>query len=165
METELATFYALVAGTCFTLVGLWWTVVEARSDWLVDDELRSLAGRTYLSFLLPGLMSLIAQINPANSLIWRSSFVLVAALGIYSTRRLVRRTQTAAIIGPFRRYQWLVSVLYGLILVFGAAPELAIIIGLQPLEVEAILLVLLIILAHGLTWEFMVEAKATKKGM
>jgi hypothetical protein len=160
---ELGTFYALVAGTCFTLVGLWWNVVQSREDWLVDDELRGLVGRIYLSFLLPGLMSLIAQISPENTLIWRSSFVLVAALVIYSTTRLVRRTQTARIIGPFRRYQWLVSVLYGLILVFGAAPELATIVGLEPLEVEAILLVLLIILAHGLTWEFMVEAKAAKK--
>ena len=27
---DLSTFYALMSATCFTLVGLWWTVIERR---------------------------------------------------------------------------------------------------------------------------------------
>jgi hypothetical protein len=43
------------------------------------------------------------------------------------------------------------------VLIFGAAPELADPLGLKPLQVEAILLALLILIAHGLTWEFMTQ--------
>ena len=50
---DLSTFYAVVAGTCFTLVGLWWNVVERRPDWLADPHLRRLVGGVYVSFLLP----------------------------------------------------------------------------------------------------------------
>jgi len=41
------------------------------------------------------------------------------------------------------------------VLIFGAAPELAKPLNLQPLQVESILLAFLILIAHGLTWEFM----------
>jgi hypothetical protein len=33
---------------------------------------------------------------------------------------------------------------------------------MQPLQVEGILLVILIIIAHGLAWEFMTEAQTKK---
>ena len=59
---DLSTFYALMSATCFTLVGLWWTVIERRPEWREEPRLRRLAGGTYLSFLLPGLMSMFAQI-------------------------------------------------------------------------------------------------------
>ena len=62
--------------------------------------------------------------------------------------------------GPFRRYRWLVSVLYALVILIGLLPGLAGFLGLQPLQLEAILLCLLILIAHGLTWEFMTEPPA-----
>ena len=70
----LGTFYALMSVTCFTLVGLWWTVVERLPAWRTDRRLRRMAGGTYLSFLLPGVMSMFAQVNPASPLMWRVSF-------------------------------------------------------------------------------------------
>ena len=65
---DLTTFYALMSVTCFTLVGLWWTVVERHREWRTDPRRRRVAGGIYLSFLLPALMSMFAQINPANPL-------------------------------------------------------------------------------------------------
>lgn len=162
---DLSTFYALMSATCFTLVGLWWTVVERRPAWKTDPARRRLAGGVYLSFLLPGLMSLFAQINPENPLIWRTSFGATALLGLWSTIGLVgieRRATTER--GPFGRHRWVVAALYGLILVLGAAPELVRAVGLAPLQVGGFLLVLLVILAHGLTWEFMMEPDAPLEG-
>ncbi len=52
-------------------------------------------------------------------------------------------------------------MLYLLVLIFGAAPELAQPLNVQPLQVESILLSLLIIIAHGLTWEFMTQLEET----
>ena len=103
-------------------------------------------------------MSLIAQVSGDNKIIWRATFVIAAALGMYFTARLIMKTRTSTgPIGPFRRYRWIVIMLYLLVLVFGAAPELADPLGLKPLQVESILLSLLILIAHGLTWEFMTQ--------
>jgi hypothetical protein len=77
---------------------------------------------------------------------------------MYFTARLIVKTSAATgLIGPFRRHRWIVIVLYLLVLVFGAVPELADPLSLKPLQVEAILLALLILIAHGLTWEFMTQ--------
>jgi len=93
-----------------------------------------------------------------NKLIWRVTFVIAAALGMFFTAKLIWRTRNATgPIGPFRRYRWIVIVLYLLVLIFGAAPELATPLGLLPLQVESILLAFLILIAHGLTWEFMTQ--------
>jgi len=155
---SLDSFYAIVSGTCFALVGLWWGVVQFNRDWLKQDETRMLAGGIYLSFLLPGVMSLIAQVSGDNKIIWRATFVIAAALGMYFTARLIMKTRASTkTIGPFRRYRWIVIVLYLLVLVFGAAPELAAPLSLAPLQVESILLSLLILIAHGLAWEFMTQ--------
>jgi hypothetical protein len=155
---SLDSFYAIVSGTCFALVGLWWGVVQFNKDWLKRDETRAVAGGIYLSFLIPGVMSLIAQVSGENKLIWRATFVIAAALGMSFTARLIVKTRASTgPIGPFRRYRWIVIVLYLLVLVFGAAPELANPLNLQPLQVESILLALLILIAHGLTWEFMTQ--------
>ncbi|MGM0386024.1 MAG: hypothetical protein ACQERF_08610 [Actinomycetota bacterium] len=153
---DLGTFYALMAGTCFTLVGLWWTVVERHPSWKSDRRKRALAGGTYLSFLLPGLMATLAQVSPDTPALWRISFGACALVGLYSTVRLLR-LESATIVGPFRRFRWIVAVLYMVILVLGVAPELARAAGITPLVVGSVLLVLLVVIAHGLTWEFMME--------
>jgi hypothetical protein len=140
------------------LVGLWWGVVQFNKDWLKRADTRALAGGIYLSFLIPGVMSLIAQVSGDNKIIWRATFVIAAALGMYFTARLIWKTRASTgPIGPFRRHRWIVIVVYLLVLIFGAAPELAKPLNLQPLQVESILLSLLILIAHGLTWEFMTQ--------
>jgi hypothetical protein len=154
----LDSFYAIVSGTCFALIGLWWAVVEYNKQWLKDAEMRALAGGIYLSFLIPGIMSLIAQVSGENKIIWRATFVIAAALGMYFTTRLIWRTRNSTgPIGPFRRNRWIVVIIYLFVLIFGAFPDLAKPLNLLPLQVESILLSLLILIAHGLTWEFMTQ--------
>ncbi|WP_426247378.1 hypothetical protein [Nocardioides sp. LHG3406-4] len=156
---DLSTFYAVVAGTCFTLVGLWWNVVERRPDWLADPDLRRLVGGVYVSFLLPALMSLFAQIDPSEPLIWRITFVAASGIGAYSTLRLIRVDRHVSTPGLVRRHRWLVAVVYGLVAVLGVVPELAELVGLTPPQAAAFLLVLLVVLAHALTWEFMTQTR------
>ncbi len=158
---DLSTFYALMSATCFTLVGLWWTVVERRPGWRDDAARRRLAGGVYLSFLLPGLMSLLAQVSPDNPLVWRTSFVAAAVVGLWSTWGLLRVEQSLAVLGPFRRNRWAVGAIYLLVIVLGGFPELARTLGAAPLQVGGFLLVLLVVLAHGLTWEFLMEPDPT----
>ena len=160
---DLSTFYALMSVTCFTLVGLWWTAIERHPAWRTDRQLRRLAGGTYLSFLLPGVMSMMSQVNPDNPLMWRISFGLTSIVGLVTSVRL-GRVESRSHNGPFRRFRWLAPVLYATIVVLGLFPELARLIGAAPLQVASVLLMLLILLAHGLTWEFLMEPDAPGSG-
>lgn len=153
---DLADFYSLMAITCFTLVGLWWTVIERHTSWKTDLRRRRLAGGVYLSFLLPGLMSTLAQVDTGSPLLWRTSFGLAAVVGLASTVRLVALDHDGPR-GPFRRHRWLVAVFYVLVLVIGVVPEAAGLVGLTGLQAASLALVGLIVLGHGLAWEFMME--------
>ncbi len=157
---DVTTFDALFSATCFTLLGLWWGVVQRHEDRLRDKSLRGLVGGVYVSFLLPALMGLFAQVGGTEMPgIWRVSFVVVAVIGVVSTIRLLRSQRHAAVVqGPLMRHRWLVAVIYLLVAVVGAAPEIATPLGIRPIQAEAVLLILLIVLAHGLVWEFMISA-------
>ena len=156
MDTN--TFYAITAATCFTLVGLWWSVVKDRSDWLKNEATKRLAGGVYASFLIPALMSMGAQIGGTNAIIWQLIFILASGAGILFSSRLIQLTRAANPDGAFSRNSWSVPFLYGLVLFFALFPGLARFIGLEPLQLEALLLCLLILIAHAMTWEFMTSS-------
>ena len=153
---DLSTFYAVVAATCFTLVGLWWNVVERHREWATDPRARRHAGGVYLSFLLPGMMSVLAQIDPQEPLLWRGSFLLAGLVGLFSTIGLMR-VDRGRRVGGFARNRWVVAALYLVVIALALAPSLARALSLEPLQLGGLLLVLLVAVAHALTWEFMLE--------
>lgn len=157
---DVSTFYALFSATCFTLVGLWWSVVQKHEAWLRSTAGRRDAGGIYLAFLLPALMGLFAQIGgTTNPLIWRVSFVGVALIGCWSTLRLLQRSRADGEAGAFARHRWVAAAIYALVAVLGVAPELVRPLGITALQAEATLLILLVALAHSLVWEFMTHAE------
>jgi hypothetical protein len=156
MDTN--TFYAVTAATCFTLVGLWWSVVKGKPEWLKDEAKKRLAGGVYASFLIPGLMSLGAQVGGTNHVIWQVVFIIAAGAGINFSSKLIKLTRTATPNGPFSKNSWTVPVLYGIVLFFALFPGLARIVGLEPLQMEGLLLCILILIAHAMTWEFMTSS-------
>jgi hypothetical protein len=152
---DLSTFYAVVSATCFTLVGLWWSALDRRRELLDSPETRRLVGGVYLTFLLPGVMGMFAQVDPGKPGLWRTTFGLVAVIGAWSTFRLIRADSHPGVRGPFRRHRWLVAVLYLVIVVLGVAPELAGAVGFTGLQAAALTVVCLVVLAHGLAWELL----------
>jgi hypothetical protein len=156
MDTN--TFYAVTAATCFTLVGLWWSVVKNRTEWLRNEATRRLAGGVYASFLIPALMSLGAQIGATTPVLWQGIFFIAAGAGIVFSSRLISITRAANPNGAFSRNSWTVPFLYGLVLFFAIFPGLARVIGLEPLQLEALILCLLILVAHAMAWEFMTHS-------
>ena len=154
---DISTFYALFSATCFTLLGLWWNVLQANPAWVgVDDERRAVGG-VYLTFLLPALMGLFAQVGGTETpAIWRVSFVGVAIVGCISTLRIVRVLRTTSDPQPRGKYAATLAI-YLAVAVIGAYPELAKQIGILPVQAEAILLILLVLVGHGLVWDFMVR--------
>ena len=157
---NLDNFYAILSGICFALTGLWWTVVEGRKDWLKNPELRSMAGGVYASFLIPGVMSLGAQIGGENKLVWRSIFAIAALTGMFFTTRLLGKLRKLPDPGFFVRSRWLIILLYAVVLILGIYPELANPTGLKPIQVEAFLLCIIVLTGHGLAWEIMTRKPA-----
>jgi hypothetical protein len=156
---EISTFYAVLSATCFTLVGLWWSVVKNKQEWFKDEVTRRLAGGVYASFLIPALMSMGAQIGGTSQpLIWQLIFILAGGLGLYSSSRLIRQTRAAKMYGPFSRNRWAVPALYGIVILFAVFPGLSRWLGLQPLQMQGLLVTVLVMIAHALTWEFMTFA-------
>lgn len=156
MDTN--TFYAVTSATCFTLVGLWWSVVKDKTDWFKDEAKKRLAGGVYASFLIPGLMSLAAQIGADSQLIWRGVFVIASGAGFVFSSRLIQLTRAENPNGAFSQNSWVVPVLYGFILFFAVFAGLPRLVGLQALQLEALLLSGLILCAHMLAWEFSTSA-------
>jgi hypothetical protein len=67
----------------------------------------------------------------------------------------MQATGVAGHYGPFSKNRWAVPALYATVVLFALLPGLARLLGLQPLQMEALLLTILILVAHMLTWEFM----------
>ncbi|MFD5620517.1 hypothetical protein [Streptomyces yangpuensis] len=150
---DVSTFYALFSATCFTLVGLWWNVVQSHHDWMREPALRRVVGGIYLSFLLPALMGLFAQIGGTEQpQVWRAAFIVLAVVGCVCTLRLLARARGDRFL---IWQQAAAALLYALIAVVGAFPELAEPLGLRPIQAEALMLIGLIVLGHALVWRFM----------
>jgi hypothetical protein len=136
----LDTFYTTVAQASFTLLALWWVLLQIRHDeWFADTAYRRSAYDVSLYFLLPGMMSLGSLLAVEEPWIWRANFAFFGALGFVWSVLLVARR------GPLRsarlmvRVSDLLSVLLFALVVAAALwttfpDDLGI--DLQPLEAE-----------------------------
>ena len=119
----LTDFYIAFGTVCFTLLGLWLIVVQTRhAEWRGVAVYRRRAYGVALHFSLPGLMSLLALVNPASATLWRVSFAVVAASGA-----IVLLLVRGSLPGAVGRAAYLAAVtLYALIAVVAAVPGLAV---------------------------------------
>ena len=158
---NVSTFYALFAATCFTLTGLWWGVVQRDTRWVHDPVQRRAIGGVYLAFLLPALMGLFAQVGgPEDQAVWRLSFVVVAVIGVVTTLRLLAIDSAPGVTS----LRVTAAAIYALVALIGAFPQLADVLGLRALQAEALLLILLVALGHGLVWRFFVHSSVEYEG-
>ena len=156
---DVSTFYALFSATCMVLLGFWWNLLQGNPHWLRDPGTRSAVGGVYLSFLLPALMGLFAQVGRAGTTdLWRISFVGIAAVGLVTTLRALPHTRRSGV--DDTRDRVAAVVLYALIALVGLFPGIAERFDLSGIQGEAILLILLVLLAHGLVWRFMTSEPA-----
>jgi len=157
-------FYQTVAAFCFTLLGLWWAVVQFRhAEWMNDLRQRRAAHSVHLSFLVPGIMSLGAMIAGDIKILWRLVFIVACGFGILAMIFLsdgastgVKKTHRSFFI---RQGRWLTIVLYALIAIVAAKPTLVGTLGtsLKPLQVEGLLLTLLVFVGVSVAWDFLAE--------
>lgn len=148
-------FYATVATFSFTILGLWWGVVQLRHhEWMSDPAQRRMANGVYLALLVPAIMSLGAQIAPEIRIVWQSVFVLTSIGGIIATVMIMRAAPGAQGRGFFSGAgRWLMIIVYVLVLLTALFPTTLGLVGLTGLQGEKIWVTLLVLLAVILAWE------------
>jgi hypothetical protein len=155
-ELVLTDFYISFSAVCFTLLGLWLIVVQTRhSEWRGSAVHRRRAYGVALHFSLPGLMSLLALVNPGSSALWRTSFAIVAIGG--AVVLIAVRGPAGGKLG-LTAYIFAIA-LYLLIGILAIAPRIVGGLGLEatPVRVEAVLLTILVFVGVNVAWLLLFE--------
>ena len=157
-------FYRAFASVSFTLLGLWWVVVQLRyREGEGDVRGRRHAYGIALFFLLPGVMSLLSSVNSEHSALWRLAFGGCAALGIVEIALYLRSEGRRTPAGLALR--WAGLVLYVLMAALALRPRLSVdlALGLTPREAEAVLLALLLVVGANLAWLGLTESGGDRR--
>lgn len=152
----LKDFYVSFSAVCFTLLGLWLIVVQTRhAEWRGSPARRRRVYAVALHFSLPGLMSLLALVDPDSSALWRVSFAIAAFGGAVALIAL-----RGAAPGKLGLAAYISAIaLYVLIGTLAITPHIVGGLGLQaaPVRVEAALLTILIFAGVNVAWLLLFE--------
>ena len=141
-------FYSAVAQASFTLLGLWWVVLQIQyGAWMRNPRIRQAVYDISLYFLLPGMMSLLSLLAVNVTLIWRISFVAAGVVGVLEAVLSIAKTREHD--APARVIDlgnWLSLLLYPAIAAIAIRRTIPSELGinLRPLEAEGILIGLLL---------------------
>lgn len=148
----LRDFYGEFGSVSLTLLGLWFVVVEIRhGEWAASRHHRRRATAVWLIFALPGMLSLLSLIADTPAL-WRVSFAVGGAVGA--------AVLFAVVLGPSSGQSpvidvglWAAGIMFAAIALVAMLPEdVADAVGVRPLEVEAVLLSVLLVVGLTVAW-------------
>lgn len=158
---DLTSFYSAFAPLCFTLLGLWLIVVQTRhSEWRRSPVHRARAYALSINFAMPGMMALLALVDPGNQSLWRAAFAVVALGAGGVLAGLALRAPVRAV---SRQIGWLttgfVTLVYLVVAVVAIVPGVVGDLGVQltALEVEELLLSVVVLIAVNVAWVLMFE--------
>lgn len=164
---DLNAFYATVSTVSFTLLGLWWVVVQARPALWQDLTHRRMAYAISFHFLLPGMMSILSLIAPDAPYLWRTTFALAGLIGLVGAVYYVRTLRDAHDCPRIVRVvEWVVIPVYAVVTAVALFPESVARIGLDlsALQVEGVILAILLFLGVQAAWVLMIEPPTTPEG-
>ncbi|MGI8999748.1 MAG: hypothetical protein ACR2GO_08590 [Candidatus Limnocylindria bacterium] len=150
---DTTTFYAAASALCFTLLGFWWVVVQYRHAELTRDAAaRRFTFLVSLHFIVPGLVSLASLL--ATGAMWRIAFALAGLTGIAATVAGLRAAGSMrSLLGGMHRAFWLGIPIYGLVTAVALAPDVVrTTLGIEPLQVEGLLLLVILLIGILLAW-------------
>lgn len=160
-------FYSTVAQASFTLLGLWWVVLQIHyGRWMRDRRVRRAVYDISLYFLLPGMMSLLALLAADVSTIWRVSFAVAGIAGTLES--LLSIAHTRGHDSPSRIIDlgnWVSLALYPAVAAIAIRRTIPHELGihLRPLEAEGILIGLLLTLGVLLAAALFVKVDAVEE--
>jgi hypothetical protein len=135
----LETFYTTVAQASFTLLALWWVLLQIRHDeWFADAAYRRSVYDVSLYFLLPGMMSLGSLLAVDEAWIWRANFAFFGALGlIWSVLLIARRGRLDRAMRIVRAADAASVLLFALVILFAVWEKLPDELGIDLTSLEA----------------------------
>jgi hypothetical protein len=152
---SLSAFFGVVSTIDFALLGLWWVAVQTRPDLRKHGSTASrMAYVVSLQFIVPGTASLLAQVDPTLTAVWRVSFAIAGATGIVGILLLVPELTSsgAPAVTKFLRFGAL--PLYALMTIIAITPWFLSDTSykLGALQVEGILFCLVVFLGAQVAW-------------
>jgi hypothetical protein len=166
----LTGFYGAFSPACLALLGLWLVVVQVRlREWQGSAVYRRRSYGVALIFALPGIMSLLALIDPQDPDYWRVSFAIIALGGAVALAAVhgfpVRREHTAAGTAgsPVPDQLGLAAYIAGIAL-FALIGALAFAGGPAILRIEAILLTVVVFLGFNVAWLLLFDETGQSHG-
>jgi hypothetical protein len=150
---DTTAFYAASSALCFTLLGFWWVVVQFRhADLTRDVPSRRFMFLVSLHFIVPGLVSLASLISTGP--MWRVAFGLAGLTGVAAAiAGMLAAGSKPGLLAGINRVGWLGVPIYGAITLIALAPDIARTnLGLEPLQVEGLLLVVILLVGILLAW-------------
>lgn len=146
----------------FTIFGLWLVVVQLRrSEWAARPQLRWGAQAAAMHFALPGMMSLLNLADPASTLLWRVSFAVFAAFGGVAAVLLDGAAPGADALR--RTMRWGAVALYASVALVALFADLvASAFDVDPLQVEAVLLSLLLFLGLNVAFALLFDTSTSQ---
>ncbi len=151
-----ADFYSTFATVSLTVTGLWMYVAQARfREWIADRDHFRRASSVSVQLAFPGMMSLLALIDPESSLLWRLAFGVTSALAIALLIGLNRRSRE-----PWARANaignWVAVALFAAIGVVAVSPEIADEFGIPgPRNIEFFLFCMLLFNGLVVAWSML----------
>ena len=156
---ELDTFYATVSGVGFTLLGLWWVVVDKHPEWFEAPTTSRMAYVVSLQFIVPATSALLSLVAPRSPEVWRTVFTLLGLVGVAGAV-LVALTLAATQPGVSVLALVVSLPVYVGIIVVALAPGIGSGIGLTGLQLEAFLFAMVLVLGLHAVWFFSHQAPA-----
>ena len=165
----LDVFYGAFSPACFALLGLWLVVVQIRMrEWQGSAVHRRRSYGVALHFALPGMMSLLALVNPQDPLFWRVSFAIIALGGAVVLALIqgfpLRGGRPAGPPGRGGPDQLGLAAFMAGIIIYVLIGVLALRGGLAVLRTEAILLTILIFLGFNVAWLLLFDDRSPAHG-
>lgn len=150
---DVAAFYGVVSGLSFTLLGLWFVVADRHKDWFRVPVRRRMAYVVALHFMLPGTMSVLSLVAPEIPVVWRIVFALCGIAGVSGVVLIAQALRDEY--GRIRLAGITMAValpIYLFVIVFAVAPQASAFTGLQPRQVEALLIAGILLLGLHAAW-------------
>ncbi|HEY2203221.1 MAG TPA: hypothetical protein VGH99_01905 [Pseudonocardia sp.] len=157
------TFYTTLVSTSFTLLGIWFGVMQfAHGEWRSDPGRHRSTLHIALHFFLPGMLGLgsLLAAGTDGGLLWRSVFVLGGVVGVieslaYLRTPLPRAGRTEQVL------RGLDPLLYALLVVTAFLPKGAV--RITPLQVEGTITGLLFMVGLAGVWLAFVERETPEQ--
>jgi hypothetical protein len=147
------TFYQTLSSTSFTLLGLWFGVMQfAHGGSRTDPERHASTVHLALKFFLPAVMGLASLLASANDggLIWRCTFALGGLIGLVESVRYLRRGRGLPGRVSVRTLSLADPLLYALVMAAAFIPPGTT--RLTPLQIEGIVTGLLFVSGLCAVW-------------